>query len=40
VPIAVPTEEPEHSRGSIGEEVHEHGSPENPGKVTGFLPDI
>ena len=37
MPVAIPAEEPEHSRGGISEEVHEHGRPENPGEVAGFL---
>lgn len=37
MPVAITAEEPEHSRGGIGEEIHEHGSPKDPGKVASVL---
>lgn len=35
--VAIPAEEPEHSRRGIGEEIHKYGSPEDPGKVASIL---
>lgn len=37
MPAAIPAEEPERGSGGIGEEVHEHSSPEDPGEVASFL---
>lgn len=35
--VAVFVEEPEDCRRSVGEQVHEHGCPEDPGEVAGVL---